>query len=80
MKWVLYLPAYRRRLPYLMSLRFDALSGFKERRQRTTASESSSDCTVGVPGELLGFEKTYRPWGHLPWRRVIQPSAELAVE
>ena len=41
--------------------RFDALSGFKERRQRTTASESSSDCTVGVPGELLGFEKTHRP-------------------
>jgi hypothetical protein len=69
----------RDRSPYLVSLRFDALSGLKsERPQRTTASESSSDCilrtipgppsygglAVGVTGALRVFEDAYR---HLPW-------------
>ncbi|KAG8213665.1 gamma-glutamyltranspeptidase-domain-containing protein [Butyriboletus roseoflavus] len=35
---------------------------------------------VGVPGELRGFEEAHRRWGHLPWRRLVQPSVELAAE
>ncbi|KAH0827481.1 gamma-glutamyltranspeptidase [Lanmaoa asiatica] len=36
--------------------------------------------SVGVPGELRGFEEAHRRWGHLPWRRLVQPSVELAAE
>ena len=35
---------------------------------------------VGVPGELRGFEEAHRLWGHLPWKRLVQPSVELAAE
>ncbi|KAN0090856.1 Gamma-glutamyltranspeptidase [Tylopilus felleus] len=35
---------------------------------------------VGVPGEVRGFEEAHRHWGHLPWRRLVQPSVELAAE
>lgn len=34
---------------------------------------------VGVPGELRGFEEAHHRWGHLPWRRLVQPSVELAA-
>ncbi|KAI9509410.1 gamma-glutamyltranspeptidase-domain-containing protein [Russula earlei] len=33
---------------------------------------------VGVPGEVRGLSEAHRRWGKLPWRRLVQPSAELA--
>ncbi|KAF9244887.1 gamma-glutamyltranspeptidase [Melanogaster broomeanus] len=36
--------------------------------------------SVGVPGELRGLEAAYQRWGSLPWRRLVQPSVDMAAE
>lgn len=33
---------------------------------------------VGVPGELRGLEEMHRRWGTVPWRKLVQPSIDLA--
>lgn len=33
---------------------------------------------VGIPGEVKGLAEAHRRWGKLPWKRLVQPSAELA--
>jgi len=33
---------------------------------------------VGVPGEVVGLAEAHMRWGKLPWRRLVQPSADLA--
>lgn len=33
---------------------------------------------IGVPGELRGLQKAHELWGSLPWKTLVQPSAELA--
>jgi gamma-glutamyltranspeptidase len=35
--------------------------------------------SVGVPGELRGFEEAHRRWGKLNWSRLVQPSVDLAA-
>ncbi|TDL26123.1 hypothetical protein BD410DRAFT_784163 [Rickenella mellea] len=34
--------------------------------------------SVGVPGELRGLQEAHRRWGSVPWKRLVQPSVELA--
>ncbi|KAJ7594138.1 gamma-glutamyltranspeptidase [Mycena floridula] len=34
--------------------------------------------SVGVPGELRGLQEAHRRWGSLPWKDLVQPSADLA--
>lgn len=34
--------------------------------------------SVGVPGELRGLAEIHKRWGKLPWKRVVEPSAQLA--
>ncbi|KAI0305686.1 gamma-glutamyltranspeptidase [Multifurca ochricompacta] len=34
---------------------------------------------VGVPGEVRGLAEAHARWGKLPWRRLVQPSVDLAA-
>lgn len=34
---------------------------------------------VGVPGELRGLAEMHKRWGRLSWKRVVSPSAKLAM-
>lgn len=33
--------------------------------------------SIAVPGELRGYGAMYREYGRLPWRELVQPTAEL---
>ena len=34
---------------------------------------------VGVPGEVRGLQVAHERWGSVPWKRLVQPSVELAA-
>jgi gamma-glutamyltranspeptidase/glutathione hydrolase/leukotriene-C4 hydrolase len=35
--------------------------------------------SVGVPGEVRGLAEAHKRWGKLPWRRLVQPSVDIAA-
>ncbi|KAI9206192.1 gamma-glutamyltranspeptidase [Polychytrium aggregatum] len=35
---------------------------------------------VGVPGEPMGYHEAHRRYGKLPWKRLVQPAADLCIE
>lgn len=35
--------------------------------------------SVGVPGEVRGLAEAHRRWGKLPWKRLVQPSVDIAA-
>jgi gamma-glutamyltranspeptidase / glutathione hydrolase / leukotriene-C4 hydrolase len=37
-----------------------------------------SGLAIAVPGEVRGLAEVHQRWGRLPWRRLVQPSADLA--
>jgi hypothetical protein len=45
---------------------------------KNPASSMWGGLSVGVPGELKGLDEAHRRWGKLPWKRLVQPSIDLA--
>lgn len=35
--------------------------------------------SIGVPGEVRGLYEAHSRWGSMPWRRLVQPSVDLAA-
>lgn len=41
------------------------------------ASSTVGGLAIAVPGELLGYGALHQEYGHLPWRELVEPTAEL---